>query len=119
MRSGEKDFGKDEVDGLCHSLRNITDQLALDLPWGLPSDLELIESDGFHPRSGTTVINLPLPALLSRVLLLYALDFYKKSHASLGISANVIRVLGKDPVKAAELSTLTGGSLEQAILAGD
>ncbi len=54
----------------------------------------------------------PCPALLSRVLLLYALDFYKKSHVSVGISASVIRVLGKDPVKAAELSTSTGGSLE-------
>ena len=108
----ERRFKEGEADQLRQSLRNIADKFSLDLPWGLWPDLEIMESESFHHRSGATDENLPLPALLSQVLLKYALDFDRKSRVSLGLCANVIRVLGKNPVKAAELPALTGGSSE-------
>jgi len=55
---------------------------------------------------------LPLPALLARVLLAFAMDFERSSTVSLALSANVLRVLDEKPTALRDLPELTGISTE-------
>ena len=60
--------------------------------------------------------DLPLSALLSRVLLAFAIDFERESTVSLAISANVLRVLDDGGVRVRDLPTLTGVSKESVAM---
>jgi DNA-binding MarR family transcriptional regulator len=55
-----------------------------------------------------------LPALLSRVLLTFTLDYERDSAVSLPIAANVLRVLGSDPTAVGSLP-LAGGVSKEAV----
>jgi DNA-binding MarR family transcriptional regulator len=55
---------------------------------------------------------LPLPALLARLLLAFAIEFERESELSLAISANVLRVLDEKGVRVRDLPLLTGVSKE-------
>lgn len=55
---------------------------------------------------------LPLVTLLSRVALAVTLEFERESKVSLAVGANVLRVLGEEPVRIRELPGLTGVSRE-------
>jgi hypothetical protein len=50
--------------------------------------------------------------LLSQILLLFAEEFQKRSRLPLLICANMIRVLGENPIRLGDLPRLTGGSAE-------
>ena len=54
----------------------------------------------------------PLPALLSQVLLAFAVEFERESDLSLAIGANVLRVLDEKGVRVRDLPLLTGVSKE-------
>jgi DNA-binding MarR family transcriptional regulator len=58
-----------------------------------------------------------LPALLSRVLLAFALDFERESELSLAISANLIRILNEEGVRVRDLPRLSGVSKEASAMA--
>ena len=60
---------------------------------------------------------LPLSALLSRVLLGFAIEFEHESDLSLAISANVVRVLNEKGVRIRDLPVLTGVSKEAVSMA--
>ena len=53
---------------------------------------------------------LPLSALLSRVLLSFAIEYEREAGLSLAVSANVLRVLGADGTRQRDLPMLTGTS---------
>ena len=53
-----------------------------------------------------------MDALLSKVLLTFAIDFEKESDLSLAISANVMRVLNQEGVRLKDLPIMTGVSKE-------
>jgi Mn-dependent DtxR family transcriptional regulator len=53
-----------------------------------------------------------LPALLSRVLLAFAVEFERESAVSLAICANVLRLAGDKPVRVRDLPRLAGVSKE-------
>lgn len=55
---------------------------------------------------------LLMDALLSKVLLTFAIDFEKESDLSLAISANVMRVLNQEGVRLKDLPIMTGASKE-------
>ena len=55
---------------------------------------------------------LLLHALLSKVLLTFAIDFEKESDLSLAISANVMRVLNQEGMRLKDLAIMTGVSRE-------
>jgi DNA-binding MarR family transcriptional regulator len=63
------------------------------------------------------VDDLPLPALLSRVLVAFAVEFERESATSLAISANVLRVLGDDWALVRDLPSLGGVSKEAVSMA--
>lgn len=115
-------FGKADISALRDALAAIVDELPRNLPDCLP-----ILQFGLHSKVSPRVLDqsahaatpnravidaLPLPTLLSRVLLAFALDFERDSPLSLAISANLLRVLSASPTPLRELPALTGISKE-------
>lgn len=105
-----KRFGAEEIGGLRHALESILDQVKLELPqgffdiWG--------RRGGFPPRTRAAAANLPLAALLSQLLIVFAIEFEPKSDAPLALCANTRRVLSEEPTAESELPRLTGCSPE-------
>jgi len=66
---------------------------------------------------GAAVDDLPLSALLSRVLVAFAVEFERETATSLAISANVLRVLGDDWAPVRDLPVLAGVSKEAVSMA--
>jgi DNA-binding MarR family transcriptional regulator len=109
-------FGDDEIDRLRESLTAVTDRLEPGLPDCLPilgHGLYSKVTGGEEPGDS----RLPLSALLSRVLLAFAVEFESKSGLSLAISANVLRVLDEARVRVRDLPSLTGVSKEAISMA--
>ncbi|HTW46951.1 MAG TPA: hypothetical protein VMD92_03320 [Acidobacteriaceae bacterium] len=120
-RWGER-FG---VQGL-RELRSALSQIATQLEPGLPDCMPIVgyglfSADSEGKSSGKTkkaapppaesadeIAALPLPALLARVLFALAIEFEQSSDVSLGMSANVLRVLDERPIPLRDLPELTG-----------
>jgi hypothetical protein len=62
--------------------------------------------------SSPNTSHLSLPALQSRTLLIFALEFEPQSAAPLALCANGLRVLGEKPIREKDIPLLTGGSAE-------
>jgi DNA-binding MarR family transcriptional regulator len=118
-------FGDKAVANLRAALSVIVDRLDSDLPECLPilgyglfskgrGDHLTRSADEQTRPDGDA--NLPLSALLSRVLLAFALDFEGESNVSLAIGANVLRVLDDDGVRVRDIPTLTGVSKESSAM---
>jgi hypothetical protein len=106
-----KRFGNDAA-RLRRSLEAIERQIDLELPQGLPG--ALLKLPEFGPRKSAAEDGLPLPVLLSRVLLAFALDFERESQTPISLCANAIRVLSDEPSPEAEIPKRTGCSAETA-----
>jgi hypothetical protein len=106
-----KRFGND-LDRLHRSLEVIEHQIDLELPQGLPG--AILKLPEFAPRKSPAENGLPLPVLLSRVLLAFALDFERDSRTPISLCANAIRILSDDPIPETEISKRTGCSDETA-----
>jgi DNA-binding MarR family transcriptional regulator len=117
-------FGKEEIGQLRESLWAMASQLDLELPdclpilgYGLFSRGRDFERRASIPREDGTGSHLPLSALLSRVLLAFAIEFEGESDLSLAISANMVRVLDETGVRVRDLPLLTGVSKEAISMA--
>jgi DNA-binding MarR family transcriptional regulator len=106
-----KRFG-DDATTLRRYLEAIEQQIDLELPQGLPG--ALLKLPQFAPRKSAAEEGLPLPVLLSRVLLAFALDFERESRTPIWLCANTIRVLSDEPIAEAEIPKRTGCSPETA-----
>jgi DNA-binding MarR family transcriptional regulator len=116
----DRRFGSREVDDLRGSLAAIHDQLGLAMPRYLPvlsarglfaaPVVALGESDDGRSERD-------LPALLSRVLLAYTLDYEDGAPVSLPIAANVLRVLDREPTPVASVPLASGVSKEAVSMA--
>jgi len=106
----QKRYGKDEIARLRQALQSIADQFDIDLPHALPPGWEATAE--FPPRTEGAALSVSLPALLSRLLLVFRLEFDRESPARLPLCANTLRVLRDEPIPAAEIPRLTGGSRE-------
>jgi hypothetical protein len=104
-------FGEDATK-LRRSLEALEHQIDLELPQGLPPSI--LQLPQFAPRKSAAEDGLPLPVLLSRVLLAFALDFERASRTPISLAANMIRVLSDEPVPEAEIPKRTGCSPETA-----
>ncbi len=104
-----KRFG-DDATRLRGALEAIEHRIDLELPWGLPG--AILKLPEFAPRTSPPEDGLPLPVLLSRVLLAFALDFERDSRTPISLCANAIRVLSDEPIPEAEISKRTGCSDE-------
>jgi hypothetical protein len=74
----------------------------------------ILQLPQFAPRKSAAEDGLPLPVLLSRVLLAFALDFERESRTPISLCANTIRVLSDEPIPEAEIPKRTGCSAETA-----
>jgi hypothetical protein len=106
----ESRFGKDEISRLRKALESIADKMDVELPHGLP--FSWWGTEEFPPGIKRAGESLPLPTLLSQLLLTFRLEFDRESPAPLVYCANTLRVLGEEPIRAAEIPRLTGGSPE-------
>ncbi|MGA8763502.1 MAG: MarR family winged helix-turn-helix transcriptional regulator [Candidatus Sulfotelmatobacter sp.] len=117
-------FGKDEIGRLRESLK----ALICEIDAGLPDCLPILEYGLFSRgpdherrspmrRKDSTDSRLPLSAMLSRVLLAFAIEFERESDVSLAISANLLRVLEEKGVRLRDLPLLTGVSKEAISMA--
>ena len=109
-------FGAGQVDRLRESLMAVASQLDPGLPDCLPILGAALLSRGpdpaLPPAGHIDLAGLPLSALLSRVLLSFALEYEHEAGSSLAVSANVLRVLGADGTRRRDLPPLTGISKE-------
>ena len=109
-------FGSGQLDRLRESLVTVASQLDPGLPDCLPILGAALLSRGpdpaLPPAGHVEPAGLPLSALLSRVLLSFALEYEHEAGSSLAISANVLRVLGADGARRRDLPSLTGTSKE-------
>ena len=109
-------FGAGQVDRLRESLVTVVSQLDPGLPDCLPILGAALLSRGpdpaLPPAGHVEPAGLPLSALLSRMLLSFALEYEREMRLSLAISANVLRVLGADGTRRRDLPPLTGISKE-------
>jgi methyltransferase (TIGR00027 family) len=110
-------FGAGQVGRLRDALLAVVSSLDPGLPDCLPILGQDLASRGpdpaLPPRSGRVdLAGLPLSALLSRVLLSFALDCERESALSLAVSANLLRVLGAGGTRLRDLPALAGISKE-------
>jgi methyltransferase (TIGR00027 family) len=110
-------LGADQLSRLRDPLTGMVSRLDPGLPDCLPILGEALLSQGPDPRlpprpDGTAPEALPLSALLSRVLLAFALEYEREAGLSLAVAANVLRVLGAEGTRLRDLPALTGTSTE-------
>ena len=103
-------FGSDDIGALRFSLEDIAAQLDADLPHGIPGQWE--QDVKYKTRSTQDAVPLPLPALLSQLLLAFTLEFERESRVPLWLCANTLRVLSDQPIPESEIPHLTGCSPE-------
>ena len=108
-------YGADQVDGLRAPLVSMVGQLDPGLPDCLPilhaALLSQEPDSALPPRPASTApADLPLSALLSRVLLSFAVEYEREAGLSLAVGANVLRVLGDGGTRPRDLPALTGTS---------
>ncbi len=106
-------FGPDQVGRLRTALIAVAGQLDPGLPDCLPILGATLFSRGPDPAlpprpDSADLAALPLSALLSRVLLTFAIEYEREAALSLAVSANVLRVLGADRTRPRDLPPLTG-----------
>jgi methyltransferase (TIGR00027 family) len=103
------------------SLRRSLEDIAAQLDPGLPDTLPILGATLFSrgpdpalpPRpQASDIKTLPLSALLSRVLLAFALEYEAESGTSLAVGANLLRVVGPQTPRLRDLPLLTGISKE-------
>ena len=105
-------FGENAANRLRASLRTVVEQFELELPHGLPVGILMTEEWDYPPCADQSAEGLSLPVLLSQALFAFANDFDRQAGMSLALCANAIRVLGREPVREAEIPRLTGSSPE-------
>ena len=108
-------FGREALGDLRESLRAVAARLDGGLPDCLPILGHGLRTNGPGRESPPEdVSGLGVPALLSRVLLAFATEFERGSVVALAVSANLLRVLDQQGVRARDLPLLAGVS-KQAI----
>ena len=110
-------FGAGPIGQLRQAVLAVAGRLDPGLPDTLPILGQVLFSRGPDPAlppqpEPPDVATLPLSALLSRVLLAFALDYEASSEVSLAVGANLLRVLGEDGTRLRDLPVMTGISKE-------
>jgi DNA-binding MarR family transcriptional regulator len=111
-------FGKEAVDRLRDALRTLVARFDVPLPDCMPILRYGLVTEGPDAKlrgvagNGAIDRDLPLAALLARVLIAFALEFERASEVSLAICANVLRVISDHGVRVRDLPRLSGVSKE-------
>lgn len=115
----ESRFGAKRVEELRAALRGLLERIGLDLPQAMPIlhyGLRTGLPDAREAAARSNSDDLPLSALLARVLIAFALEFEGEFELSLAICANVLRLVDVD-VRVRDLPRLSGVSKEAVEMA--
>jgi DNA-binding MarR family transcriptional regulator len=117
-------FGENEIGRLRESLETMIRQFDFELPEYLPVAgyglfSEILREEGQTPalRESDATPALHVPALLSKVLLAFTLEFERESELSLAVCANVLRLVGEGGVRVRDLRRMAGVSKEAMAMA--
>jgi DNA-binding MarR family transcriptional regulator len=116
-------FGNREIDSLRDALCGVIRLIDLDLPDCLPIlgyGLYSKGTDYERQSAQTTQQDATLPALLSKVLLAFALEYEREAELSIAIGANVLRLFpedGAEMLRVKDIPRLSGVSKEAAAVA--
>jgi DNA-binding MarR family transcriptional regulator len=117
-------FGADHIARLRDSLAALIGEFDVELPeylpvlgYGLVAEVFDNKAQAPAERASGVAARLHLPALLSKVLLAFTIEFERESEVSLAISANVMRILGAEGVRVRDLPRLSGVSKEAIAMA--
>jgi DNA-binding MarR family transcriptional regulator len=106
-------FGKNEIGRVRESLSALVSQIDVALPEYPPVvGFGLFTGPVTGTPAGGVAAGANLPALLSKVLLAFTLDFERQWDLSLAISANILRILSEAGVRVRDLARLSGVSKE-------
>ena len=102
-------YGAGQIEELRRALAAVAGQLDPGLPDVLPIVAQTLFSRGPDPAlpprpQQPDIATLPLAALLSRVLLGFALEYEAESAESLAVGANLLRVLGADGTRLRDIA---------------
>jgi hypothetical protein len=109
-------FGNEVIDRLRESLRAVVGKRDVELPHGFIGGRTAEWAESLPAPVTHATTDLPLSTLLSQALLMFTLKFDHEADAPLELSASVLRVLGKHPVRVGDLPQLTGGSPEKSAI---
>jgi hypothetical protein len=110
-------FNNDAIARLRKSLRALTSRIDIELPDCLPILGYGLYSKVEERARKDRREDLPLSALLSRVLLAFAIEFELESELSLAIALNLLRVLDEKGILVRKLPLVTGASKESLSVA--
>jgi hypothetical protein len=117
-------FGSTEMDTVRTALRAVVSRVGVELPDCLPIIHHGLWTagrtrPGFSQRevAPEDVESLALPSLLSRALLMLAIDFESRSKVSLAMHADLLRVLGEQPTRVRDIPRVSGVSKEAISMA--
>jgi DNA-binding MarR family transcriptional regulator len=112
-------FGQEQIEALRESLTALVIQLNTNLPDYLPVLGYGLRAGVYSPKGQAAAApetgseaRLDLPALLSKVLLAFTIDFEGESDLSLAICANIMRVLDESGARVRDVPRLSGVSKE-------
>jgi DNA-binding MarR family transcriptional regulator len=105
-------FGEERIAAICEALKQIVGQIDVTLPDSLPVLGYGLYSRGPEAPPPAEAPTEALPSLLSKALLWFAMEFEQESEISLAIAANILRLVGDEPVAARELPRLAAVSKE-------
>jgi len=117
-------FGGSAIDELRSALAAVAKQFDVSLPdclpilkYGLTNHLVSLGKSGTGAPEAEDIAALPLPFLLARVLLAFALEFERESSVSLAIYADLLRVVDEKGNAVSEIPSLSGVSKEAIAMA--
>jgi DNA-binding MarR family transcriptional regulator len=117
-------FGKDAMASLEDALCTVASGIEPDLPdclpiivYGLFNRIPGAQQRSANPQEAGPASRRSLPALVSRVLLSFALEHEYDSDLPLAIGANILRVLDENAIRVRDLPGLSGVSKEAIALA--
>ena len=109
----DKRFGKSRMDELREALQAPVRTLCQGYPDYLPIlGYELLSKTSDCESGEAPIAAYTLPMLLAKILLAFAMEFESSSGRSLAISANALRLIGKDSLRVRDLPRLAGVSKE-------
>jgi hypothetical protein len=101
-------FGNDETRRLRDSLSALVGRFDLELPDYLPVLGYGLIAPVYRGEGSGNASSLHLPALISKVLLAFTIEFERESDLSPAICANIIRLLDETGVRIRDLPHLGG-----------
>jgi len=120
----QKRFGKDFLDQLVEVMQAIITRSGADYPDYLPvlgydllTNPPSVKSGAQSRASSVSRVENTVPALFSRLLLVFAIEFERDSKLSLAVCANLLRLTTDEGVPIRELPRLSGVSKEAIAMA--